>query len=51
MIGVIAFIVLLFVSALSIWYALTERKHRIEADELLQAYMDGDRMRAQLGMK
>lgn len=51
MIAVLAFVVLLAVSALSIWYALTERKHRKESDELLQAYMDGDKLRSQLGMK
>ena len=49
--AVLAFVVLLAVASLSIWYALAERNRRIEADDLLQAYMDGDKLRRQLGMK
>jgi hypothetical protein len=39
------------VSFLSVKYALAERKHRKESDELLQAYMDGDKLRQQLAKK
>jgi hypothetical protein len=39
------------IAFLSVKYALAERKHRKEADELLQAYMDGDKLRQKLAQK
>ena len=39
------------VAAASIKYALTQRKRRIEADGLLHAYMEGDKLRQQLAKK